>query len=71
MGNRQKEYEATTFNMNMKLKTKAKMFVARENQLVREGVKKDKTNLGRLLNDALDYYLSDVQFEGVESDRAE
>lgn len=60
-----KDYEATTFNMNIDLKTKAKMYVAQHNQLVRNGEDGEKTNLGKLLNEALRYYLSDIKIEGV------
>ena len=58
-----KNFEATTFNMDMDIKTKAKMYTAKHNQEVREGTKSKKTNLGKLINAALKYYLKDVTFE--------
>ncbi len=59
-----KTYEATTFNMNIKLKTKAKVYLARSNQ--QEQDKSKKQNFGKLLNNALEFYLSDVKVEGLD-----
>lgn len=61
-----KKFEATTFNMDIDIKTKAKIYIAQHNREVREGTKAKKTNLGKLLNEALKYYLSDVKIEGQE-----
>lgn len=58
--NEEKHYEPTTFNMDIQVKTKAKVHIAQTNMKVREGKLKDKINLGKLLNDSLDHYLSQM-----------
>ena len=57
------DYELTTFNMNLKLKNKAKIFIIKTNQ-----DNEIKLNLGKLINKALEYYLADVKIEGIDLD---
>lgn len=59
-----KDFEPTTFNMDINLKTKAKMYTAQLNMKSRKEGLKSKKTLGKLLNEALDYYLSDIKLEG-------
>lgn len=65
MGLEKKDVEPTTFNMEIGAKTKAKMYVASHNQKMKNE-KDQKTNLGKLINDAVKHYLSDVKFEGID-----
>ena len=54
---------ATTFNMRTDLRSKAKIYIAYHNQKAEEDKSTPKTDLGKLLNEALDFYLKDVEVE--------
>lgn len=59
----------TTFNMKTRLKSKAKIYIAYYNQTAEENNAKNgntlapKLDLGKLLNDALENYLQEVEVE--------
>lgn len=54
------ETVATTFNMSVKLKEKAQIYVATHNRAVKETGRGDRINLGVLLNKILGEYLDKV-----------
>lgn len=53
--------EPTTFSMDLKIKEKAKVYVAANNRHVKEIGEGEKVNLGLLLNKALEIYLSKIK----------
>jgi len=54
------ETVATTFNMSVKLKEKAQIYVATHNRTVKESDKGERINLGIILNKVLEDYLNKV-----------
>jgi len=58
MGGKQKTI-ATTFNMSVKLKEKAQIYIASTNRAFKEKGLGDKTNLGILINKLLEQFLEE------------